>query len=311
MSAATGAGQGGSTLGVAYALSSFTIWGITPVYWKILIEVSAWEILAQRIVWSLAFVAVLLTVARGWSAVAAAMRGRRNLLTLIATAALMSGSWGIGVWAVQAGNLLEVSLAFFITPLVVVALGVAILREPLGAWKGLAILLAAAGVVVQVVSIGAMPWLGLGLAVMTGLYGFIRKVMPLAYIAFLLATGTSGTAGYGIGGWLLVAGTGLVTGLPLLLYTAAARLLRLSTIGILQYLAPTLQFLLAVIVFREPFTTAHLVTFACIWAGLAIYTWDSMRAQSRPAPAAIRSSVPFAGSAAMASGPSASTGIVP
>lgn len=302
MAATTTPGQGGSTLGVAYALSSFVIWGFTPVYWKILIEVSAWEILAQRIVWSLLFVAVLLTVARDWPSVAAAMRGRRNLLTLIATAVLMSASWGIGVWAVQAGNLLEVSLAFFMTPLVNVALGVAILREPLGPWKSLAILLAALGVVVQVISIGVLPWLGLLLALMTGFYGFIRKVMPvealpgltvetilmlpvsLAYIAFLTATGASAAAGFGIGGWLLIVGTGIVTGLPLLLFTAAARLLRFSTIGILQYLAPTLQFLLAVLIFREPFTTAHLVTFACIWAGLAIYTWDSLRAQRKPEP---------------------------
>ena len=286
-------------IGVAYALAAYLLWGLTPIYWKELRAFSGLEILAQRVVWSLLFLAILIAIFRQWSAVRRVIGSWRRLAPLIVTAVLVSFNWGVYIWAVNAGNVLEASLGYFMTPLISVLLGVIFLRERLQRWQGLAVLLAGAGVVILTVSIGVFPWVGLSLAVSFGFYGLIRKIVPteplvglitettlllpvaLVYIAYISATDTAVAKSADLGLWLLLIGGGVVTSLPLLWFTQAAKRLQYSTLGLVQYVAPSIQFMLAVFLYGERFTNAHLVTFACIWVGLVIYTMDSTRIYRR------------------------------
>ncbi len=286
-------------IGVAYALAAYLLWGLTPIYWKELRAFSGLEILAQRVVWSLLFLAILIAIFRQWSAVRRVIGSWRRLAPLIVTAVLVSFNWGVYIWAVNAGNVLEASLGYFMTPLISVLLGVIFLRERLRRWQGLAVLLAGAGVVILTVSIGVFPWVGLSLAVSFGFYGLIRKIVPteplvglitettlllpvaLVYIAYISATGTAVAKSADLGLWLLLIGGGVVTSLPLLWFTQAAKRLQYSTLGLVQYVAPSIQFMLAVFLYGERFTNAHLVTFACIWVGLVIYTMDLTRIYRR------------------------------
>ncbi|MCZ6858999.1 MAG: EamA family transporter RarD [Alphaproteobacteria bacterium] len=286
-------------IGVAYALAAYLLWGLTPIYWKELRAFSGLEILAQRVVWSLLFLAILIAIFRQWSAVRRVIGSWRRLAPLIVTAVLVSFNWGVYIWTVNAGNVLEASLGYFMTPLMSVLLGVIFLRERLRLWQGLAVLLAGAGVVILTVSIGVFPWVGLSLAVSFGFYGLIRKIVPteplvglitettlllpvaLVYIAYISATGTAVAKSADLGLWLLLIGGGVVTSLPLLWFAQAAKRLQYSTLGLVQYVAPSIQFMLAVFLYGERFTNAHLVTFACIWGGLVIYTVDVARIYRR------------------------------
>lgn len=286
-------------IGVAYALAAYLLWGLTPIYWKELRAFSGLEILAQRVVWSLLFLAILIAIFRQWSAVRRVIGSWRRLAPLIVTAVLVSFNWGVYIWAVNAGNVLEASLGYFMTPLISVLLGVIFLRERLRRWQGLAVLLAGAGVVILTVSIGVFPWVGLSLAVSFGFYGLIRKIVPteplvglitettlllpvaLVYIAYISATDTAVAKSADLSLWLLLIGGGVVTSLPLLWFTQAAKRLQYSTLGLVQYVAPSIQFMLAVFLYGERFTNAHLVTFACIWVGLVIYTMDLTRIYRR------------------------------
>ncbi len=286
-------------IGVAYALAAYLLWGLTPIFWKALRAFSGLEILAQRVVWSLLFLAILIAIFGQWSAVRRVIVSWRRLAPLIVTSVLVSFNWGVYIWAVNAGNVLEASLGYFMNPLVSVLLGVIFLRERLRLWQGLAVLLAGIGVVNLTVSIGVFPWVGLSLAVSFGFYGLIRKIVPteplvglstetalllpvaLAYIAYISATGTAVAESADLGLWLLLIGGGVVTALPLLWFVQAAKRLQYTTLGLVQYVAPSIQFMLAVFLYDEVFTDAHLVTFACIWGGLVIYTVDSAHAYRR------------------------------
>lgn len=285
--------------GVAYGLAAGLVWGLGPIYWKAIQAVPAVEIVAHRVVWSVLFLALLMALLRQGPALRQAARSWRNILPLFATAILISVNWGIYIWAVQVGRVLEISLGYFLSPLVGVLLGTTLLRERLRPWQIAAVGLAALGVVNQVFALGGIPWLGLVLALTFGFYGLIRKLVPadalvglgiettlilpfaLGYIAFLSADGRAVAWSLDPVGIGLVLSAGAVTALPLLWFAQAARRLRLSTIGLILYLAPSCQFALAVFVFGEPFTTAHLVSFAFIWAGLAVYSIDSMAAFRR------------------------------
>lgn len=286
-------------MGVAYALGAYLLWGLTPIYWKALRSFSGLEILAQRVVWSLLFLAVLIAIFRQWGAVREVAGSWRRIAPLIVTAILVSFNWGIYIWAVNAGNVLETSLGYFMNPLVNVLLGVIFLRERLRLWQGLAVLLAGAGVVNLTISLDSFPWIGISLAVSFGFYGLIRKIVPteplvglstetvlllpiaLAYLAYLSATGTAVAESADLSLWLLLIGSGVVTALPLLWFAQAAKRLQYTTVGLIQYVAPSMQFMLAVFLYDERFTNAHLVTFACIWGGLVVYTMDSMHAYRR------------------------------
>nr|WP_269141311.1 EamA family transporter RarD [Sphingomonas sp. IC-56] len=283
------------------AVGAFAIWGVLPLYFHALSEVPALQVLSHRIVWSMLLLGVVvLAVGRGRSILAAA-RGR-TLLLLIASAALIAVNWLVYIWAVQHHHVLEGSLGYFINPLVNVALGVLVLGERLRRWQGVAIGVAAAGVVVLALSGGGSLWISLVLAASFGLYGLVRKMVAidalggltietvlLAPIALgvLIYASANGQASFGVS-WRLdgmLVAAGLITSVPLLMFAAAARRMPLATLGLLQYIAPTLQFAEAVLVFGEPVTRVHAVTFVLIWSGCALYAWDSVRAaRGRAAP---------------------------
>ena len=275
------------------------MWGLFPIYWKALGDIPALEVVAHRTVWGLVFVALWVTVRQRWSEVRAAVQSPRTLAVLAGTAALISVNWLLYVWAVVHDHVTEASLGYFINPLVSVVLGVVVLRERLNRAQGLAVGLATAGVAVMTFGVGRLPWIALVLAVSFGLYGLARKTVaadavigllvetamltPLAvgYLGLLAAGGTGALGRTGVAVDTLLILGGAVTAVPLVLFTLGARRLPLSTVGMIQYLAPTGQFLLAVLVYREPFTALHAASFGLIWLALGILTWD-LRNRLRP-----------------------------
>jgi chloramphenicol-sensitive protein RarD len=282
-------------IGALAAAGAFGLWGLTPLYFKALEAVPALEIIAHRVLWSVPLLALMLNFGGGWGRLAALRRSPRLIATLALTMLLVTGNWLVYVWAVNAGRVLESSLGYFIVPLVSVALGALVLGERLSWPQRLAVALALAGVVNQVLQLGALPWVSLTLALTFGLYGLLRKRLPLdsvsalmvevllatpaaaIYLGWLAQRGETGFGRFGTGVDLLLAAAGVVTVVPLLLFTIGARRLTLSTLGFLQYLAPSLMFLLGVFLYGEPFTASQLLTFGLIWLGLALYSADLLR----------------------------------
>ncbi|AUX30813.1 MULTISPECIES: EamA family transporter RarD [Sorangium] len=282
-----------AALGVVYGVAAYSAWGVVPVFWKQLRHVGAVEILAHRTVWSLLAFAALTLVTGQLRALGAALRDRRVVGAMAATGALVSANWVLFIYAVSVGRVLDASLGYFINPLLSVLLGMVFLRERLRPAQWIALGLAAAGVVHLAVRAGAVPWIALALAGTFGVYGLLRKVVavnslpgstletlfiaPLgaAYLASLHARGAGAMGRVDLRTDLLLAATGIVTALPLVWFTNAARRLSLTTLGFLQYLAPSGQFLLAVLVYGEPFTATQAVSFACIWTGLAVFSADA------------------------------------
>ena len=284
--------------GVALGVAAYLTWGFLPIYLKALAVVPAPQVLAHRILWSLLLVAAVVAVMRRGAALLALLRAPRMIAVLALTATLIGINWLTYIWAVNAGHVLETSLGYFINPLVNVALGVIVLRERLRRPQIAAVALAGIGVAVLAVAQGGLPWIALVLAFSFGFYGLLRKMAPVdpltgllgetAILAplcllYLLWLGSIGIGSFGQSAsidFLLVL-TGLVTAAPLLMFAAAGKRLRYATIGLLQYIAPTIQFLLAVLLFGEALTAAHLVTFGFIWVGLALYAADALRATRR------------------------------
>lgn len=286
--------------GLGFGLGAYLIWGFLPLYFLLLAGVTAGEIVADRVVWSLVLLIGILAVAGRFGKLVAVLRNPRTLRLLAISAALISVNWLIYIWAVQNGHVLAASLGYFLNPLVNVLLGVIVLGERLKRMQMAAVVLAAAGVAVLASGAGTGLWISLTLAFSFGLYGLVRKIAPveslegltvetalltpfaLAYMAWLASNDTL-VFGDAPGLTALLVLAGAVTAVPLLLFAGAARLLPYSTLGLLQYIAPTLQFLLAITVFREAMTTAHIVCFALIWSGLALYVLSSVR-KPRPTP---------------------------
>jgi chloramphenicol-sensitive protein RarD len=286
-------GPGSPRRGVLYAAAAYLIWGTFPLYFRALDGVPPLEILAHRIAWSAAFLLVLVTAWRRWADVLGQLSAPGALPRLAASAVLISANWLIYIWAVHAERVLDASLGYFVNPLVAVLLGVAFLHEPLSRRQVVAVALAALGVATLVVRAGRFPWVALSLAVTFGLYGLVRKRTPvdatagllgevavlapaaLAYLAFLGVRGESHFGDGALRTTLLVA-LGAVTAVPLIWFAVGVRRLRLATVGVLQYVNPTMQLAVAVFLFGEPFTAAHRVAFGCIWAGLAIYTSEAL-----------------------------------
>ena len=281
--------------GILYAGAAYLLWGLLPVYWKALQTVPAAEILGHRMVWSLGFVLLLLVVRRHWGWVKTAVSTPRILLTFIASGVLLAVNWLTYIWAVNAGFVVETSLGYFINPLVNVLLGVLFLGERLRVGQWTAVFIAFVGVVYLTLIYGQLPWIALTLAVSFALYGLLRKTADLNSVeglsletavlfpfacGYLMYLQLTGQAVAGQGDWtiyLLLVMTGLVTAVPLLLFAAGARRINLSTIGLLQYIAPTIQFLLGVFLYDEPFSRQQLIGFSLIWLALLIYSVDSVR----------------------------------
>lgn len=283
--------------GLWYGVAAYGLWGLVPVFWKQLAGIAPVEVLAHRAVWGLLVLVALVAVVRSGPALRAAMRDRRTLAVMACSGALIAVNWGTFVAAVTTGHLLDASLGYFINPLLSVLLGTVVLRERLRRLQWVAIALAAVGVGVLTWRAGRVPWISLVLASSFAVYGLVRKqarvdtlvgstietalLAPIAaiYLGALAAQGGGALGHASAGTVVLLVATGVVTAGPLLLFTAAARRLPLSTVGFLQYLAPTGQFLIAVFAFGEPFAHEQLVAFALIWAGLAAFSVDLIRSR--------------------------------
>ena len=282
--------------GLVAGISAYLVWGFFPIYFKALGSVPPVQVVCHRIVWSALFLAALITLRRGWGEVAAAASAKETVLLLVATALLIATNWLVFIIAVGHAQVLQSSLGYFMTPLVSVLLGVALLKERLRRLQVTALVLALIGVAMITAQQSGLPWAALTLAITFGTYGLLRKVAGVEALAglaietFILApaaagylvyaelhgVGSFGHAGWGTDGLLVF--SGVVTSLPLLLFAHAARRLRLATIGFLQYLTPTLHFAIAVALYREPFTTANLASFAFIWLGLGLYSLHALKA---------------------------------
>ena len=289
--------------GCLYAFGAFLLWGFLPIYWKLLKSIPPMEILAHRIIWSSVFLALILGFKRkfrgSFKDIFGSMKDKKTMLFLIGSTALISSNWLLYIWAVNSNYVLETSLGYFINPLLNIVLGMLFLGERLRKVQWVAVLFALIGVLNLTLSYGRFPWIALFLALSFGLYGLLRKIVKvrplegafietfilslpgLVYLFSLdqisLGQGTQGLLFSG--GFLtilLLIGSGIVTSTPIVWFGNAAKKLPLSTLGLVQYLAPTCQFLLAVYLYNEPFTSHHLITFLCIWAGLLIFSLEGL-----------------------------------
>ncbi len=289
--------------GLAFATAAYVIWGFLPLYMKALSHIPAAEVVAHRVIWSVPIATLVLVVMRRTEDLKAALRSPRTLLMGAVTATLISVNWGIYVWAIASGRALEAALGYYINPLFSILLGALLLGERMSKSQVMAIGLAAGAVLVLALDTGSLPWVALGLTFSWGLYALAKKSLPvgpnqgfllevllllipaLIYVFYLSASGQGNfLTATPADTWLLL-GCGVVTAIPLLIYANGAKLLRLSTIGILQYIAPTMIFLVAVFAFGEEFGRARMIAFPMIWAALILYSSSMLRQmrQSRPA----------------------------
>ncbi len=280
--------------GMIYGILAYAMWGILPIYWKLLKSVGASEILVNRIIWSLAFLLIILAARRQWSWVRSVFAKKSTMAYLLTAAVLLSINWFIYIWAVNAGFVVETSLGYFINPLVNVVLGTVFLHERMRTGQWIAIGIAALGVVYLTASYGSLPWIALSLAILFGFYGLIKKKVSLGaaesltaemsilfipamgYLIFLERSGIAATANSNTLTTILLIGSGIVTATPLVLFAAAARRIPLSTMGVLQYIAPTMQFLIGIFIFGETLNIQSLLGFGIIWIALIIYSLEGV-----------------------------------
>lgn len=290
----TGENQHTLRTGLILAVGAYASWGLLPLYLRLLRGVPALQLLSHRVLWSVVLLVVIVIVTKQVRPILAAARGR-TLLLLMASSLLIAVNWIVYIWSVQNAHVIEASLGYFMNPLVNVAFGVALLGEKLRRWQGVAIGIAALGVVALAVVEGGAIWISLVLAASFSTYGLIRKVVPIDalggltvetvllapfLLAFLLVESAAGRGSFGQSGGTdaLLILSGVVTAMPLLMFAAATRRLRYTTIGLLQFMSPSLQFAQAVFLFGEPLRPVQAATFVLIWAGCALYAWDSLRA---------------------------------
>lgn len=291
--------EAGARRGFFLALGAYLLWGLLPFYMKAVAHLPLAEVIAHRILWSVPIAAIVLIWLGRTADFKVALRSPRMLAMAALTATLITVNWSIYVWAIAVDRTVETALGYYINPLVNVLVGALLLGERLNRLQIVAVALAAIAVIVLTVESGTLPWVSLALAFSFAAYGFFRKTLPigpsqgfllevlllsipsLAYIVWLALKGEGHFATGNTTDTLLFMGSGIVTAVPLLLFAFGAKLLRLSTIGIMQYIAPTIVFLIAVFVFGEPFDTTKAVAFGLIWAALAIYTWSMLAASRR------------------------------
>lgn len=289
--------------GIFLAIGAYTMWGIAPIYFKTISEVSPLEILSHRIVWSFFLLAALVHFGRRWRNVRDVVKSKQKMLYLLATSLLVGGNWLIFIWAVNSNHMLDASLGYYINPLINVLLGMLFLGERLRRLQWFAVALAACGVLVQLIAFGSVPVVAIGLACSFGFYGLLRKkvnleaqtglfietliLLPAAaiYLMVIADTATSNLTNNPLNLNLLLVAAGIITTLPLLCFTGAATRLKLSTLGFFQYIGPSLMFLLAVLVYGEAFTADKAITFAFIWGALVVFSFDGLKTnkQSRKA----------------------------
>jgi len=289
----------GARRGFLLALGAYLLWGLLPFYMKAVAHLPLAEVIAHRIIWSVPIAAAVLIWLGRTADFKVALRSPRMLAMAALTATLITVNWSIYVWAIAVDRTVETALGYYINPLVNVLVGALLLGERLNRLQIVAVALAAVAVVVLTVESGTLPWVSLALAFSFAAYGFFRKTLPigpsqgfllevlllsipsLAYVVWLALKGEGHFATGNTTDTLLFMGSGIVTAVPLLLFAFGAKLLRLSTIGIMQYIAPTIVFLIAVFIFGEPFDMTKAIAFGLIWAALAIYTWSMLAASRR------------------------------
>ena len=281
--------------GVWFGILAYTAWGVLPLYWKLLNLVPALEILSHRILWSFIFIWLIILVTGGWQFVGNAFADKKNILLIFLSGILISINWFTYIWAVNSNHVIEASMGYYINPLVVVLLSVVVIKERLNRWQGIAIILAATGVMIMTVQYGRIPWVSLVLASSFALYGLLKKlvkvdsmtglaletsiVMPIA-LAYIISKEVQGVGALGVNPVatsLLLVGSGIVTAVPLLWFGMGTQKIKLSMMGFLQYIAPTISLILGVFVFKEHFPPTHLISFGFIWAGLLVFAVSNIR----------------------------------
>ena len=285
--------------GFWFAFGAYALWGLLPIFWKLLQAVPSFQILLHRMVWSLGFLLLILLIQNDWRWLRPLLKERKTLLIYLLAACLLAVNWGIYIWAVNAGFIVETSLGYFISPLVSVCVGVVVFKESLRKGQWLAVLVAAIGVVFLTLVYGRLPWIALSLAVSWNLYASVKKFAPLtslrgltletailfppalATLLYLQNAGAGSFGQLGVDRDLLLVASGVVTALPLIFFTAAAKRLPLSTLGIMQYLAPTLQLGVGIFIYHEYFDVSRLVGFGIIWASLVVFTLEGLRYRRR------------------------------
>ncbi|MFI0983877.1 EamA family transporter RarD [Streptomyces exfoliatus] len=285
--------------GLLYGIGAYGMWGLVPLFWPLLRPAGAIEILAHRMVWSLAFVGLALLALRRWGWIRELLRSPRKLGLITVAATVITVNWGLYIWSVNTGHVVEASLGYFINPLVTIALGVLVLQERLRPAQWAAVGIGFAAVLVLAIGYGQPPWISLTLAFTFAAYGLVKKKVniggleslaaetavqflpALGYLVWLGSQGTLAFGAHGTGHTLLLAATGIVTAVPLVCFGAAAIRVPLSTLGLLQYLAPTFQFLLGILYFHEAMPPERWAGFSLVWLALTILTWDALRAGRR------------------------------
>jgi len=275
--------------GILYGIGAYALWGFFPIYWKLLHKVSALQVIGHRISWSFVLLIIVILITKQWKDFRSAALTSKTLGIYSVAAILLTINWLVYVWGVNAGFIVETSLGYFINPLLSVLLGVIFLRERLRLAQWIPVGLATVGVIYLTIVYGRLPWIALSLAISFGFYGFVKKLSPLGSLygltletgivfpialIYLIFVGLNGTGAFLHEGALtniLLIGAGIVTTIPLLMFASAAKQIPLTVVGLLQYIAPTLQFLIGVFIYKEPFDQAHLIGFAVVWVALIIF----------------------------------------
>lgn len=282
-----------TTKGVFYGLAAYMMWGSFPLYFALFDGIPAYEVLTHRVIWSCVFLAVVITCVKRWRPVTSALANPAGLGYVLGCALLIALNWGVYIYAVETREVLQASLGYFLTPLVNVTMGLLVLRETITRLQGVAVLLAAIAILYQLVLLGTVPWISLVLAFSFGTYGLFRKKVELDGLSGLFVeTLLLLPVGLLAWGWLnlegrssfvsspsttlLLLSSGAVTAIPLLAFAGAARRLRLTTVGFLMYINPTIQFLIALLVFKEPLSPEKLGSFVMIWGALGVYSWAAL-----------------------------------
>ena len=287
--------QESSSIGFLYGIAAYTLWGFLPLYWKALDSVAPLEILAHRIFWSFIFVMGILYFQKNLNRFKEVFSSKSNIIGLIYATVFISINWGVYIWSVNTGHIVEASMGYYINPLIVILLGVIVLKEKLGLYQIISLIMATIGVAIITIRYGQIPWNSLTLALSFALYGLMKKrievgstvglaletalltPLTLAYILFRQFSGIGAIGNLSITNTLILFGSGAATALPLLFFAKGTRRIPLSSMGFLQYIAPTISLMLGIFVFKEEFTQTHLISFGFIWVGLLIFSISQLR----------------------------------
>lgn len=279
-----------TTSGFLYGIGAYTLWGFLPLYWKMLDSIPAIEILAHRILWSFVFLATIMLFRGNFNTFKEVFKEGGNVVRIACATIFITLNWGMYIWAINSGHVVEASMGYYINPLIVILLSVVVLKERLSHWQTISILMAAIGVAIITLSYGQVPWISLILALTFALYGLMKKKIPLpstislgietamlmplviGYITYRQVNGIGALGSLSLSTTLILVGSGIATALPLLWFGEGTRRIPLSSMGFLQYIAPTISLTLGIFVFKEQFTRIHLLSFGCIWTGLLIYS---------------------------------------